>query len=92
MKTILAILVMTILATGVISPALQDAFAAKADNSEKLSPKSFGDKTKKKMPKESPKSHKIGFDTVKPEQAKSFKKLIAANNATQSFKNIYKIG
>ena len=92
MKTILAISVMSILATGVVAPALQDAYAAKADNSEKLSPKSFGEKTKKKMVKESPKSHKIGFDSVKPEQAKSFKKLIAANDATQLFKNLYKIG
>ena len=38
---------MAILALGMTAPALQDAFAAKADNSEKLSPKSFGHKTMK---------------------------------------------
>ena len=91
MKTVLAITMMSILATGVIAPALQDAYALKADNSEKLSPKSFGEKTKKKMSKETPKTHKIG-DDVKKEQTKTFKKLIAADNAKQIFKNIYKVG
>ena len=91
MKTVLAITMMTILVTGVIAPVLQDAFALKSDSSEKLSPKSFGEKTKKKMSKETPKTHKIGSD-INKEQTKTFKKLIAADNAKQIFKKLYRIG
>ena len=46
MKTIILTLsIMTILVTGVIAPSLGDAFALKANNSEKLSPKAYGQKT-----------------------------------------------
>ena len=93
MKTILAISLMTILAVGVIAPALQDAYALKADNSKKLSPKSFGDKTKIKMTSDDSQiNHKSSFDFVKKEQVKTFKKNISADNAKQIFKNIYRIG
>ncbi|WP_428325657.1 hypothetical protein [Nitrosopumilus sp.] len=45
MKTILTLSIMAILATGVTAPALQEAFAFKANTSEKLSPKAYGQKT-----------------------------------------------
>ena len=92
MKTILAISIMAILATGVIAPALQDAYAVKADNSEKLSPKSFGEKTKYKISSESKAHQKAGFESIKKEQVKSFKKIVAENNAKELFKNIYRLG
>ncbi|MGY5149677.1 MAG: hypothetical protein ACW9W3_06410 [Candidatus Nitrosopumilus sp. bin_68KS] len=92
MNTILAISLMAILATGVLSPVLQDAYALKADNSEKLSPKSFGNKTKMKMIDESQKLQNSSFDSIKKEQTKTFKKIVAADNAKQIFKNIYRLG
>ena len=46
MRTILALSVVAVLATAVIVPAFHDeAYALKADNSEKLSPKAYGQKT-----------------------------------------------
>lgn len=36
---------MAILALGLVAPALQDAYAAKANTSEKLFPKAYGQKT-----------------------------------------------
>ena len=45
MKTLFAISIMTALLTVAVVPGLQEAFALKADNSEKLSPKAFGKKT-----------------------------------------------
>jgi len=52
MKTILGISLMAILVTGLIAPTLQEAHAyqVKADNSEKLKPKSFGVKIKDNLP------------------------------------------
>jgi len=89
MKTILAISLMTILVTGVLAPALQDAYALKADTSKKLSPKSYGEKTKNKIPY-SEKAKNPGSDPIKIGQEKTFKKISAQNNAKKPLKNPYK--
>ena len=84
---------MTILVTGLIAPALQDAYALKADTSNKLGPKAFGEKTKSKMTSDdSQKTHKSGFESVKKEQTKTFKKIISDDRAKQIFKNLYRLG
>lgn len=92
MKTILAISIMTILATGVLAPALQDAYALKADNSAKLSPKSFGEKTKYKISSESNVQQKQGFEPIKKEPVKYFKKIVAETSAKELMKKIYRLG
>ena len=95
MKTILAISIMAILATGVIAPSLQDAYAypTKADYSDKLKAKSYGVKTKDKIPFHD--SHTVKhdkFESVKKEQVKTYKKIVAEYNAKQILKNLYKLG
>lgn len=89
MKTILAISVMAVLATGVIVPSFQDAYAlaTKADK-EKLSPKAFGDKTKTKL-QYADSTHKTGFESVKKEQVKTFKKIAAEDKAKELLKQLY---
>ncbi|NND86832.1 MAG: hypothetical protein HKM23_05865 [Nitrosopumilus sp.] len=85
---------MTILGTGVTSHALVDAYAypTKADNSEKLKAKSFGLKTKDKIPFSDPHNTKQNlFDSVKKEQVKTYKKIIAEYNAKQLLKDLYKL-
>ena len=91
MKTIFAISIMAILATGVMAPALQDAYALKA-SSEKLSPKSFGEKTKYKITFEKSPTQKSGFESLKKEEAKTLKKISAELSAKQILKNIYRQG
>lgn len=49
MKTISAISLMAILVTAAVMPGLQDAFAIKADTSDRLAPKSYGEKTLAKL-------------------------------------------
>ena len=84
---------MAILATGVMAPALQDAYALKADNSNKLTPKAFGEKTKSKINQDdSQKTHTSGFEGIKKEQAKTFKKIASEYKAKQLFQNIYRLG
>ncbi|WP_371505101.1 hypothetical protein [Nitrosopumilus adriaticus] len=95
MKTILAISIMAILTTGVVAPSLTDAYAqpTKADYSDKLKAKSYGVKTKDKIPFQS--SHKIihdEFGSVKKEQVKTYKKIVAEYSAKQILKNLYKLG
>ena len=91
MKTVLAVSLMTILAVGVIAPALNEAYALKADNSSKLSPKSFGDKTKIKIANlEHP--GKSGFELIKKQEMNSFKKIAAEYKAKQIMKSLYKLG
>jgi len=95
MKTILAISAMMILATGVLVPSLQDAFAysTKADYSDKLKAKSYGVKTKDKIPFHD--SHTIkhdDFGSLKKEQVKTYKKIVAEYGAKQLLKSLYKIG
>ena len=88
--TILAISIMAVLATGVIAPSLQDAYALKADTSNKLSPKSFGEKTKTKLnAEENQKTQKFGFEGIKKEQTKNFKKIIEQFKAKNLMKSIY---
>ena len=85
---------MTILATGVIAPSLNDAFAqtTKADYSDKLKAKSYGVKTKDKIPfQNSPKIHDE-FGSIKKEQVKAYKKIVAEYGAKQILKNLYKLG
>ena len=91
---IFAISLMAILATGVLAPAVQEAYALKADNSQKLSPKAYGEKTKTKMTTadDSQNKQKSGFDTVKKEQAKNYKKIAAEYKAKQLIKDIYRLG
>lgn len=84
---------MAILATGVIAPALQEAYAVKADKMTKLSPKAFGDKTKYKMITDNTqKIQKSGFELVKKEEAKSFKKITADYKAKKLLQQLYRIG
>ena len=86
---------MAILVTGLIVPALQDVYAypVKADNSEKLKPKSFGVKIKDKMPfTDSQKIKQNNFDGIKQEEVKAYKKIVAEAYAKQAFKKLYKLG
>ena len=93
MKTILAISIMAVLATGVIAPSLQEAYALKADTFNKMGPKAFGEKTKNKtFSSELEKTHKSGFESIKKEQIKTFKKIAADYKAKQLFKSIYRLG
>ena len=81
---------MTILATGIIAPAIQDAYALKtADNSNKLSPKSFGEKTKGKF-FSNDSTQKSGFESIKKEEVKSYKKIFAEYKAKQILKQLYR--
>ena len=82
---------MAILATGVIAPALQDAYALKSDIASKLAPKAFGEKTKSKL-SDSEKTYKNGSQTIKKEQIKSFKKIDAEYKAKQTLKSLYRLG
>jgi len=94
MKTILGISLMAILVTGLIALTLQEAHAypVKADNSEKLKPKSFGVKIKDKMPAMDSQNikHNI-FDGIKKE-VKAYKKIYAEAYAKQALKKLYKLG
>ena len=90
MKTILAVALMAVLAAGVIAPAL-DAYAMKADNSNKLTPKSFGEKTKNKIASHD-KTMKSGFESIRKEQVKTFKKISEEYNAKLTLKNLYRLG
>jgi len=95
MKTILAISAMAILAMGMIAPALQDvhAYPTKADYSDKLKAKSYGVKTKDKMSSYDSKSiNHSEFVSVKKEQVKTYKKIVAEYGAKQILKNLYKLG
>jgi len=95
MKTILAISAMTILAMGMIAPALQDAYASptKADYSDKLKAKSYGVKTQDKMSSQDSKFINHGeFGTIKKEEVKTYKKIVAEYSAKQILKNLYKLG
>ncbi len=86
---------MTILATGVIAPSLSDAYAqpTKADYSDKLKAKSYGVKTKDKTPlQNSPKIIHDEFGSIKKEQVKTYKKIVAEYSAKQILKNLYKLG
>ncbi|MBS3922457.1 MAG: hypothetical protein KGZ37_04820 [Nitrosarchaeum sp.] len=95
MKTILGISLMTILISGLIAPTLQEAHAypVKADNSEKLKPKSFGVKIKDKIPVTDSQNikHNI-FDGIKQEEVKAYKKIYAEAYAKQVLKKLYKLG
>ena len=86
---------MAILVTGLTAPTLQEAHAyqVKADNSEKLKPKSFGVKIKDKIPVIDSQNikHNI-FDGVKKEEVKTYKKIVAEAYAKQAFKKLYKLG
>ncbi len=90
MKTILVVSLMAILISGVIAPALQEAYALKADTSKKLSPKSFGEKTKNKM-SFSEKVKNSGYDSIK-EQLKTFKKISEEHKAKKLLLTLYKLG
>ena len=95
MKTVLVVSIMTILVTGVVVPALHNAYAypLKADNSEKLKPKSFGVKTKDKILSDNSGIIKQNnFESIKKEQVKTFKKIVAEYNAKQILKSIYNLG
>jgi len=84
---------MAILATGVLSPALQDAYVLKTDNSNKLSSKAFGEKTKTKLTSDdSQKTQQSGFEGVKKEQAKTYKKTMEQYKASKIMKTIYRLG
>ena len=95
-KTVLAVSVMAILAAGIIAPALQDAYAypQKAQfSAEKLKAKSFGIKTINKIPlDEKDKAIHNSFGTIKNEQIKTYKKVVAEYNAKQILKNLYNLG
>lgn len=94
MKTIFAASLMAILVTGMVAPALQDAYAypQKADNSEKLKVKSFGVKTKNKISfSDTDPKHNI-FGAIKEQQVKTYKKIIAEYSAKQVLKNLYNLG
>ena len=94
MKTIFAVSLMAILVTGMVAPALQDAYAypQKADNSEKLKVKSFGVKTKNKISfSDTDPKHNI-FGTIKEQQVKTYKKIVAEYSAKQVLKNLYNLG
>jgi len=86
---------MTILISGLIAPTLQEAHAypVKADNSEKLKPKSFGVKIKDKIPVTDSQNikHNI-FDGIKQEEVKAYKKIYAEAYAKQVLKKLYKLG
>lgn len=86
MKTIFALSIMAILATGAIVPALQEAYA--------VAPSSHGEKTKLKMPNtdNESKTHKGGFEGVKKESVKTFKKATENSKALEIFKNLYRLG
>ncbi len=83
---------MAILATGVIAPALQDAYAVKADKVSQLSPKSFGEKTKAKLQVDNNKTQKSGFESIKKEEVKTFKKIASEYTAKQLLKKLYRMG
>jgi len=80
---------MAILATGIVAPAIQDAFALKADTSNKLSPKAFGEKTKNKL-QLTQSTHKSGFESIKKEEVKAYKKISAEYKAKQLLKQLYR--
>ena len=91
MKTILATTLMAILVTGVVAPALQDAYALKkADNSEKLSPKAYGQKTKGKFNTSEATTQKTGFDSEKKEQFRTEKKLAEQKKAQELVQKLYR--
>ncbi|MHA7648053.1 hypothetical protein [Nitrosopumilus sp. S4] len=96
MKTMMAISVMTILAAGMITPVLQDVYAypTKAQLSdEKLKAKSYGVKTKDKIPFNDPHTLKHdAFGNVKKEEVKTYKKIVEQYKAKQILKNLYKLG
>ena len=95
MKTILGISLMAILATSLSATALQDAYAypVKADNSEKLKPKSFGVKIKDKIPViDSQNTKQNNFEGIKPQEVKDYKKIFAEAYAKQALKKLYKLG
>ena len=77
---------MAILVTGAVVPALPEVYAA--------APNSHGEKTKLKMPNtdNEPKTHKGGFDGLKKESVKTFKKVSENNKALEIFKNLYRLG
>ena len=95
-KTVLAVSVMAILATGAIAPVLQDAHAhaQKAQlSAEKLKAKSYGLKTKDKISFNDSKQMKQNdFESIKKEQVKAYKKIVAEYSAKQILKNLYKLG
>ena len=93
-KSLLAISVMAILVAGIVAPALQEAHAypQKAQfSAEKLKAKSFGVKTKDKIPFDDNTKHN-GFGAIKSEQIKTYKKTVAAYSAKQVLKNLYNLG
>jgi len=95
MKTILGISLMAILVTGLTAPTLQEAHAyqVKADNSEKLKPKSFGVKIKDKIPViDSQNTKQNNFEGIKPQEVKDYKKILAEAYAKQALKKLYKLG
>lgn len=85
---------MAILVAGLVAPALQEAYAypQKAQlSAEKLKAKSFGVKTKDKIPFEDNTKQNV-FGTVKYEQVKTYKKIVAEYAAKQILKNLYNLG
>lgn len=86
---------MVILVAGLVTPALQEAYAyhpQKAQlSAEKLKAKSFGVKTKDKIPFEDNTKQNV-FGTVKYEQVKTYKKVVAEYSAKQILKNLYNLG
>ena len=80
---------MAILATGTLAPVLQDAYALKADTSNKLSPKAYGEKTKNKL-QFIQSTHKSGFESIKKEEVKAYKKISAEYKAKQLLKQLYR--
>ena len=95
-KTILAVSIMAILVAGVITPVLQEAHAypQKAQfSAEKLKAKSYGLKTKDKIPfDEKNETKHNSFGVIKSEQIKVYKKIVAEYSAKQTLKNLYKLG
>lgn len=93
MNIILANSIMAILVPGVIAPTLQEALALKSDMANKLPPKAFGEKTKAKIITDDlQKKQKGGFETIKKEQVKAYKKIIAQYNAKQILEKLYRLG
>ena len=84
--TILAVSIMAILATGVIAPALQEAYAA--------APGYHGEKTKLRMPNTDSysKTQQGEFDGIKKETVKINKKTIENHKALQIIKSLYNLG
>ena len=89
-KAIFTVSLMAILATGVIAPALQEAYALKADNSEKLSPKAFGKKTIVKMNSDgTEKKHTDDKKPLKKQMVKDIRKQQENQRATEFMKTYY---